>query len=108
MEGAGGVDGRRHRQQHGDRLRPQLHGAEKNQRADAADQQADRREIARRAVQRLRRMPHPARHRQAGEEADGTEEIFQLAAQHQIFSDTPADSKLAMSLRKPSAARTSG
>ena len=66
------------------------------------------REIARRAVQRLRRMPDPARHRQAGEETDGAEEIFQLAAQHQIFSDTPADSKLAMSFRKLNAARTSG
>ena len=108
VEGAGGVDGRCHRQQHGDRLRPEQRGAEVNQRADAADEQADRRKITRRAIQRLGRMPDPARHLQAGEEADGAEEILQLAAQHQAFSETPADSKLAMSLRKASAAATSG
>ena len=47
MEGAGRVDSRRHREQYGHRLRPELRGAEIDQRADTADQQANRWKIAR-------------------------------------------------------------
>src|SRR6185369_10736164 len=102
------VDGRRHRQQHGDRWRPNQGRAEIDERAEAANEQADRRKIARRVIQRLGRMPDPAGHRQPREETDGAEEVLELALEHQLFSATPADSKLAISLRKPIAAWTSG
>ena len=107
VEGAGRVDRRRHRQQHGHRLRPELECGHIDERADAADDQPHGREVAGRAVQRLGRVADPGRYRQAREEADRAEEVFELAADHAL-SETPADSKLAISFRKATAAHTSG
>ena len=62
---------------------------------------------ARRLAELLRRKLDPAGHRQPREEADGAEKVAEFAADHP-WSDTPADSKLAISLRKATADCTSG
>ena len=85
--------------------RQQIHGD-----AGQAHQPAHQRQVARRVAELFRGETDPSRHRQPGEEADGDEEEFELGAHRgaQALPATPADSKLAISLRKFTAACTSG
>ena len=106
MEGAGDGNAGDHGKQDGDRHRPQLGCAPENGGGNAADQQANGRQVARGLLQRLGRKTHPGRHRHPGEVAERGEEVGQFALQH--YSATPADSKLAISLRKLTAACSSG
>ena len=86
MENAGNAQGGNHRRQHGQRLRPEIRGADKDQRTQAADDQADQRHVTRRFLQGFTAMPDPGRDRQPCEEADCTEEGFKFLFKHSAFS----------------------
>ena len=81
MEGAGGKDRRRHAEQRSATTAGSSSAAASvTARADGADEDADEREVARRVVQLLLRVPDPGRHRQAREEAQRGEEIGKFGA----------------------------